>query len=101
MPLEEQLVVNESVLALMALRATPAKVATTLMCASELKAMRLPATADEALLRLADPTKAVRARRWQHARDFLLVRAKGPVDCLLRRLDDDLFQMVVMSCVDA
>jgi len=100
MPPEVQLVVNESVLSLIALRGTQSKVATPPQCAAEARAMRLPSTTEEALRRLADPFDAgSRARRWQHARDFLLVRAKG-VGTLaerLRALPHELFRLVVVS----
>jgi len=98
LPRAEQRVINESVLATRVLCLAPlgGKHATPGAYVGALRAAQLPTSIEEALARLADPGGVgLRRRRWQWAREALLVRHKGDEALLLRRLPQDIFVRVL------
>ena len=77
MPRLEQLVINESVLALLALKATPSSTATPTSMAALLVALRLPHSVEEAMRRLHNPRAGAAAHLWQWRRPALLVLSRS------------------------
>lgn len=77
MPRLEQLVINESVLALLALKPTPLSHATPTSVVALFAAMHLPHTVEESTRRLQDPAAGVAAHLWQWRKPVMLVLSKS------------------------
>ncbi|EOD40562.1 hypothetical protein EMIHUDRAFT_454231 [Emiliania huxleyi CCMP1516] len=101
MPHSSQQLVNECMLALLALTKS-ARVSKPAQLAAALHLCRLPASEAEVAARLDAPKATpalldagLRRRRWQQRRCFFLVRQHGPSSHVLCRLPRELFEHVV------